>query len=1095
MPPQDLSPGLYDHPLSAAVHQALAGSEHSLHQLQPLDPAEAPQRLARYLRQLSETALASLPEAQRQQQQLALVNQIVNLLQQQAPNAISAGDQLHPSARLLQELRTAPLLPNEAPLARPLIPLADGTLLINAPSEPSVGLALQAECPSADRIDLLCAFIKWSGLRLLQESLAVHLASGRPLRVLTTVYMGATDRRALDWLVARGAQLRVSTDTRRTRLHAKAWLFHRASGTSTAYIGSSNLSSAALVDGLEWNVRLAALETPAMVAKFQSTFDAYWEEGEFEPYAATAEEQARIDHHLARARGEDDASDSAAPVWFNLRPYAYQREMLDALAAERSLHGRWHNLVVAATGTGKTVLTAFDVARLHADFPEQFPSPEPPPLLLIAHRKEILQQALATFRQVLRDPSFGELYVDGELPRQWRHVFASVQSLAQRDLAEIPADRFAVVIVDEFHHAAASSYRRWLDHLRPQLLLGLTATPERADGLDILHWFDGRIAAELRLWSALDQGLLAPFHYFAVADATDLSTLEWRRGGYVPAQLDKLYTGDHRRVDLILQQLHDKLADPVRMRALGFCVSVEHARFMAERFRAAGFAAEALDASTPADLRHEALRRLQAGELQILFAVDLFNEGLDIPAIDTVLLLRPTESAVVFLQQLGRGLRLSPDTGKSCLTVLDFIGQQHRRFRFDLRNRALLGCRSRQLKEQLTQGFPFLPPGCRLVLDRVASERVLSNLRHCLPARRPKLLEELRGLAAEGVLTPTSDLAEWLEALAMDPADFYGIRGVSFTALRRELGWLGDAPHPEEERLSRALGSALLHGDDPDRLRALAAALRAPAPPDLHTLGERERRAWLMLTAQLFGTGRQWRPLDDALDVLWQAGAWRQELRQLLELLAARGDHRLHPLPWALPVPLRVHGHYSRAEIEAAFGVLTDHAPWIHREGVLWHEPSQCDLLFVTLRKSEALFSPTTRYRDLALGPSLFHWESQSTTTAASATGQRYVHHQARGSRVLLFVREQRRQGTVTEPFVCLGFARYESHEGERIWVVQEWRSGGGWSGRSRWRGCQAVAWHSGGVGGLTFDQAGKSTPAWNTHAPCRAAATGPSAP
>jgi len=253
----------------------------------------------------------------------------------------------------------------------------------------------------------------------------------------------------------------------------------------------------------------------------------------------------------------------------------------------------------------------------------------------------------------------------------------------------------------------------------------------------------------------------------------------------------------------------------------------------------------------------------------------------------------------------------------------------------------------------LTQGFPFLPPGCRLVLDRVASERVLANLRQCLPSRRPQLLEELRALAAEGVLTPTSDLAEWLEALAMDPADFYGIRGASFTALRHELGWLGDAPYPEEERLSRAIGSALLHGDDPDRLRALAAALSAPAPPELQTLGERERRAWLMLTVQLFGTGRQWRPLDDALAVLWQAGAWRQELRQLLELLAARADHRLHPLSWALPVPLRVHGHYSRAEIEAAFGVLSDHAPWIHREGVRWHQPSQCDLLFVREQRKQ----------------------------------------------------------------------------------------------------------------------------------------------
>ncbi len=1040
MPTQDLPPGLYDHPLSEASHQVLAAQPATLNHLEPLDPAEAPQRLARYLRQLSEIALAALPEAQRQQQQLALVNQIVALLHQQAPTAISPGDQLHPGARLLQEVRVSPLLPGQEVTARPLIPLADGTLLINAPSEPSVGLALQAECPSADRIDLLCAFIKWSGLRLLQEQLSAHLGAERPLRVLTTVYMGATDRKALDWLVARGAQVRVSTDTRRTRLHAKAWLFHRASGASTAYIGSSNLSAAALLDGLEWNVRLAALETPAMLSKFQDTFDTYWEEGEFEPYAATAEQQARLDHQLALARGVDPGTGgSALPVWFDLRPYAYQREMLDQLAAERSLHSRWHNLVVAATGTGKTVLAAFDVARLHADFPERFPSPDPPSLLLIAHRKEILQQALQTFRQVLRDPSFGELYVDGEVPSQWRHVFASVQSLAQRDPAEIPADRFDVVIVDEFHHAAAASYTRWLHHLRPELLLGLTATPERADGLDILHWFEGRIAAELRLWTALDQGLLAPFHYFAVADATDLSALEWRRGGYVPAELSTLYTGDHRRVDLILSELEKKVAEPLRMRALGFCVSVEHAHFMAERFRARGFHAEALDATSPADLRQAALRRLHTGELQVLFAVDLFNEGLDIPSIDTVLLLRPTESAVVFLQQLGRGLRLSPDTGKSCLTVLDFIGQQHRRFRFDLRYRALLGGSRRQLQEQLQQGFPFLPPGCRLVLDRVASERVLTGLRQCLPTRRPQLLEELRSLAAVGEIGPASGLAHWLQALAMDPADFYAIGGASFTALRRELGWLPDPPHPEEERLTRAVAAGLLHLDDPDRLRWLAAQLEAAAPPNPAGLGERERRQWLMLTVQLFGTGRRFRPLPDAMALLWQAAAWREELRQLLLLLANRADHRLHPLPWTLPVPLRVHGRYSRAEIEAAFGVLTADAPWIHREGVLWQQATSTDLLFVTLRKSEALFSPSTRYRDLALGPSLFHWESQSTTTAASATGQRYIHHEARGSRVLLFVREQRRQGTVTEPFVCLGFARYESHEGERPMAIR-WR-------------------------------------------------------
>ena len=299
----------------------------------------------------------------------------------------------------------------------------------------------------------------------------------------------------------------------------------------------------------------------------------------------------------------------------------------------------------------------------------------------------------------------------------------------------------------------------------------------------------------------------------------------------------------------------------------------------------------------------------------------------------------------------------------------------------------------------------------------------------------------------------------------MEPADFYGVRGAGFTSLRRELGWLPGDPHPQEESLNRAIGAGLLHLDDPDRLRATAAALAAPLPPDPVALGERERRQWTMLFAQLLGTGQHWRPLAEAMELLWAVDPWREELRQLLELLAGRCERRLHPLPWALPVPLRVHGRYSRAEVLAAFDAVDERgAPRSHREGVLWDQSSATDPLCVTLKKREALFSPSTRYRDLALGPSLFHWESQSTTTAASATGQRYIHHEARGSRVLRLVREQRREGGrgggVTEPFVCLGFARYESHEGERPMA-------GGFSGVAAGAGDSGGVDAGDGVGGL----------------------------
>ncbi len=995
MPNQAAPPGLYQQLLTEDLEQQLSLLARDLYDKDDLDPQEAPRLLARHLGALARIALEHLSGGSTPEHQLALVNQLVGLLQSQAPRAISTGDLLHPSARLLSEIRSTALLPGQAETIRPLIPLADSTLLVNASGEPSVGQALIHEIPSAQRIDLLCAFIKYSGLRLLQPALSAFLQAqpSRPLRVLTTVYLGATDRRALDWLVAHGAEVRVSYDTRRTRLHAKAWLFHRPglSGSppaSTAYIGSSNLSTAALHDGLEWNVRLSAADNEGILAKFQAAFESYWEEGEFEPYRASELEQRRFDRAVREESAGDAAADATPLSFFDIRPYAYQQEILDKLSAERSLHGRWCNLVVAATGTGKTVIAALDYARQAG--------PGHPSLLFVAHRREILQQSLATFRQVLRDGSFGELLVDGQRPSQWRHVFASVQSLAGLDPADLAPDTFDVVIVDEFHHAASASYERWLRHLAPVLLLGLTATPERTGGEDILHWFDGRIAAELRLWSALEQGLLCPFHYFGLHDGTDLSRIEWRRNGYASEALSNLYT-----------------ADDARLRAAS------------------------LDASSPREQRAEQIRRLRSGELQILFAVDLFNEGLDIPEIDTVLFLRPTESAIVFLQQLGRGLRLC--RGKSCLTVLDFIGQAHRSFRFDLRYRALLGGTRDQLEQQIKDGFPFLPAGCSLQLDRVSSERVLANLRESLPTRRPQLLAEARRLGR-------CSLAGLLEGLGMEVGEFYGV-AKSWALLQRELGWVAGAalgePSDDEKRLGRGIAGGLLHLDDPERLRWLEDQLRRPIAPDPAGFDPATERRWRMLMAQLWGSGRQHLPLAEALGRLWAAADLRAELVELFALLLERTDHLVSPLDWDRadppPVPLRLHSRYSRAEVFAAFGLLNEARPFPGREGVFFDEATQCDVFFITLKKSERLFSPTTRYNDYAISPWEFHWESQSLTREASATGQRYIHHVERGSRVLLLVREENRRGGVTMPFLCLGFADYVSHEGDRPMAIR-WR-------------------------------------------------------
>jgi HKD family nuclease len=577
--PSEPVSGLYEHLVTVELKRLLEAMEPIRVDVGSPDAADAHVAVAEHLRRIIERALRAVPEAERLTRQAELCNALLVWLREEGQAAESAplGEDLVVPLEILREVRA---LGRGAAFSRatpyPLVPLSSADLLVNARGEPSVGMAIEREIHSADRIDLLCAFIRWNGLRVIRPALEAHREAGRQLRVITTVYTGSTERRALDWLAAIGADVKVSYDTRTTRLHAKAWLFERLSGYSTAFIGSSNLTHSAMLDGVEWNVRLAQASTPDLVEKFKAAFESYWADPSYEPY-----DPARDAERFDRALRTTSATEATPIFHFDLQPWPFQREMLQRLDAERERHHRYRNLIVAATGTGKTLVAAFDYRRLR----EHLQSPS---LLFIAHRREILAQSLAAYRAVLRDGSFGELLVDGHRPEQGRHVFASIQSLAQVDLDDIHPDAFDVVVVDEFHHAAAPTYGRLLKHLRPKVLLGLTATPERTDGQSVLEWFDGRIAVELRLWDALERGLLCPFQYFGLHDGTDLSHVQWSRRGYDVLALENVYTGDQARVSLVVQAIRDTVADPLAMRALGFCVSVAHARFMAHEFSRRG---------------------------------------------------------------------------------------------------------------------------------------------------------------------------------------------------------------------------------------------------------------------------------------------------------------------------------------------------------------------------------------------------------------------------------------------------------------------------------------------------------------------------
>ena len=966
-----------------------------------LDSAEATEILAAHLERVATRVLDSLPIERR----LSVVNGVLSGLIADTGRATESDLVADPPAMLYSV---------GAATERPQNPLRRADLLINARGEPALHEELVAEIASADRVDLLCAFIKWQGLRLIVDAIGRHCSAGKPLRVITTTYVGATERRAIDELVGRGAEVKISYETRSTRLHAKAWLFRRNSGWDTGYVGSSNLSRSALVDGLEWNVRLSRGDTPLLLHKFAATFDSYWADPRFETYDPDRD-GSRLEQALRTASGPQ-ATISLASL--DVRPYPYQQEMLDQLDVERTVHDRWRNLVVAATGTGKTVVAALDFRRLVEEFGGLS-------LLFVAHRREILEQSRAMFAAVMTDGAFGELWAGGRRPTEWQHVFASIQSLHADGLASVRPEQFDVVIVDEFHHAEAATYRRLLEHITPKVLLGLTATPERADGGDVTEWFDGHIATELRLWHALEQDLLCPFHYFGIADNTNLRGIGWRRGAYDVSGLSNLYTGNDARAAIVIRSMQEIVTDVGAMRALGFCVSVDHAHYMARVFNQAGIPAAAVDARTHPDDRDAALRDLRDRKVNVVFAVDLFNEGVDVPQVDTVLFLRPTESATVFLQQLGRGLRRT--AGKACLTVLDFVGVHDRRFRWDVRYRVLTGCSRSELVRQVEHGFPFLPAGSSIRLDRVARDLVLDNVKAQVAMRRPQLVEDVRSYG-------DLPLTDYLRASGREPAAIYPRQ--SWTALRRSADLPVPPPGPNEERLLRR-AVRFLHVDDQERLRVWREVLAAAEPPVMEGLGQREARLLLMLFFSLWPDGGGFSAYATGWVQLWANPSVREEILQVLEVAGSLVSHVPVRLGGTESVPLWVHCRYTREELLAAVGRARLGRPPVNdREGVRYSKQERADVFTFTLTKSERDYSPTTMYRDYAISPELIHWESQSTTSESSPTGQRYINHVDQGSQILLFCRETNDSEFGVRPYFFLGPARYISHTGSRPMAI-----------------------------------------------------------
>ena len=1031
-----LHDGLYEQIINKELETEL-GLADKLSTTAPIDSAEASKVLAKYIAEVVEKGLDNVADNGGDvNSQVALANRIISTIINETKEndfaEMSVAERAEQLLALFDKKNSILALDEKAAIIRPETSIAQSSLFTGAIHEPQMYTELKKEIVSCNRIDMLVSFIKWSGLRLLMDELKTFTKNGGELRIITTSYMGATDVKAIEELrKLPNTQIKVSYDTKRTRLHAKTYVFYRNTGFTTAYVGSSNLSNAAISSGLEWNVKVTKKDLPETIDKIEATFESYWNSPEFEYY-----DEGQVER-LQRALKAEKYVDSNNPELYtmDINPYYYQQQILDRLEAERLVRGYYKNLVVAATGTGKTVISALDYKRFRKQN-----SDKPCRLLFVAHREEILKQSLYTFRAVLKDANFGEMFVGNYKPESIDNLFISIQTFNSQDFTQkTTPDFYDYIIVDEFHHAAAPTYQKLLAYYNPKILLGLTATPERMDGKSILPYFNNRIAAEIRLPEAIDRKLLCPFQYFGVTDTVDLDSLKWANGGYDKGELSRVYTTSgyvaQQRADLVVRSLFKYVTDINDVKGLGFCVSIEHAEFMCKYFNEHGIPSMYLTGKSPDEERRNAKNQLTSGRVRFIFVVDIYNEGVDIPEVNTVLFLRPTESLTVFLQQLGRGLRLSED--KECLTVLDFIGQANRKYNFEDKFAVLLSNTTRSVTREIKDGFISVPKGCYIQLEKKAAQYILDNIRASY-GNTAGLMSKI--ISFEDDTGKKLTLANFLDYYRLDARAMYKFSSFSRLCARADI--IDDFNEPIEEVLTKAF-PRLVSIDSRRWIIFLITILNSIDDVDFASLSVVEKRMLQMFYVTVWGT-----PINDwdSEEVINNFRALFDSpimLKELVDLLKYNFDHIDfidEKVELGFDCPLDLHCTYTRDQLLVAMDFMK---PTSVREGVKWLPEKQVDIFMITLNKSDKDYSPTTMYNDYSINDTLFHWQSQSTTNAEGSVGQRYIHHQESGSIVLLFVREFKKDkfGN-TAPYTFLGTADYVSHNGSRpmniVWKLKK---------------------------------------------------------
>lgn len=954
--------------------------------------------LSKYLQHLIEVAFIGTPEDQDVDKYIEFVNSVIRTLGKEFNVDDTDLDLVDAQKSILTAVidRTNCEYPDIEKHLRAITPvtsLSRSALFFGGRGPADMESELNKEILCADEICWVVSFIKTSGLNLLWNSLKKFTSEGKCLRIITTTYTGATDYDAIARLATLpNTEIKISYDGTQDRLHAKSYIFIRNSGFHTAYIGSSNLSSYALKDGKEWNFKATQFELPQVIENVRNSFESYWCDDTFECFVPGVS-----DERLKKALGIDwDTPLLDFSALDLMRAKDYQQEILEKLDVERNVHGHFRNLVVAATGTGKTVIAAFDFKRYREAHPDCH-------FLFIAHRQEILHQAMQTFRIVLDDPNFGSIWDGNNEPSNYQHVFASKDTLRNRvDTLQLRADYYDYMVVDEVHHIVAPTYVKLMTCFKPQILLGLTATPERTNEQeDITVFFDGHISAEIRLPAALNAGLLAPFYYYGIPDNVNLSEVKWSGHGYDIAELSRIYTQNDYRTGLILRKMQEYIGNNQlhKVRALCFCVDKNHAKFMNAKFTLAGLKTDVLTSDDDDRHRNIVKKRLQAGTINYLFVVDLFNEGVDIPEIDTILFLRPTESATVFLQQFGRGLRLHKE--KDHLTVLDFVGHSRAEFSYKERFEALIGRHSQNIKDEIEGGFANAPFGCKIILEEKAKEEIIANIEGYLRSlNKGRIIKEI---AAYYKLA--KDAFSLKGFLTYSHVPFHKVYGSMTWGELCQLAGVRKDVSVHAAQIKYAVKKKWLATDSFSYFKQLLRFADSGFKCDTTKFTELEQRYAVMLYYDLYDKAGSYTSIAQMFNDLASDALFVQEFKEVVEYLKdkcvapEKEDNSVYK-NWN---PLRLHGVYTKAQIQAALGFSTLARKSPSREGVERLKDIKLEAMYVDIIKKREEGSMTA-YKDYAQNREFFHWETQNRVSEGSREAEAYRNGE---NNMLLFVRQQ----------------------------------------------------------------------------------------